>query len=177
MIKSKHFAPLLLAGAMVAGAAQADGFLKIPDIEGEATAQEHENEIDFLKFSYSASSPHSSQSGSARQRANTQAGDVVVEKKVDAASPYLLESILRGKMFPEVVLTVKARAGGKPTDHMVVTLSNARITSIETEVVSKTESKEHVSFAYEKIKVNYTETNRDGSGDEHEIEYNVATGG
>lgn len=176
MIKLKYLAPVFVSGVLLGGAATAQGYLKVPDIPGESRAAQHEGEISIMGVSWGVEAAAASQVGTARARARSTVGPIIVKKQVDASSPYLFQSAAQGKSFREITVTMEKDSGEAHLDYLVITMTNARITSVET-YVADGESKEKVSFAYESINMKYTEQDDDHSaGDEHEIEYSVAAG-
>lgn len=120
---------------LLAGAAQAAGYLKIDGIDGESS----NGQIAFSKFSQEVTAPTAS--GSTRRVSRPQAGNLVVQKLVDMTSPHLQRALVTGQGLPRVTLTTVS--GSKTYE---IKLINARIVSVQQE-----DWREEVQFNYQKI--------------------------
>lgn len=172
---------VILASALALAAAapaHANGFMKIPDIAGESARAGHEGEIDISSVSYAIDGPAAASVGAGRTRARATVGEFLTTKFVDAASPYIALAAFQQKNFKEIVIDMTQSTGaGAEQQYYTITLTNATISSVDTVIDASGDSQEIVGFRFEKININYVESRDDGSaGDEHEIEYDLASG-
>ena len=96
---------MVLAGLLLGGSfLQAAGYLKIGDIKGEATDNDHKDWI----IIESMSSPifralqTDATTGHARHRGDAVLGDIVCTKELDKSSPKIAEAVCEGTTYPEV---------------------------------------------------------------------------
>lgn len=89
--------------APVAGAAQADYFLKLEGVEGEADDKQHKGEIEIQSFSWGVSQKRDASSGQATGKALFDG--IKFKKQLDKSSPILFRSVPEGKMYKSAVLT------------------------------------------------------------------------
>jgi type VI secretion system secreted protein Hcp len=140
-----------------------DFFLKLDGINGEATDQNHKNEIGVLSWSWGASQASSvgaSTGGSGTGKANL--ADLHIVKNYDAASVPLFKSLLAGQQIASGILTANkpgTTSGGKP--FLTVTLSQIFVTSVQSSGSSEVPT-ESVSLSYGTIKVEYSKQNDQG---------------
>jgi type VI secretion system secreted protein Hcp len=154
------------------------GYMKLPDIDGESRRADHEDEIDILGIDWSMSQAASMQQGSGRTRSRATVTPIGITKHFDASSPYIALACMQGKAFDEVVISFRKDSGESHLDYLIITLKNVVISSYETKGdTSGEELTDMLRLSFEKIKVLYTVQADDHSaGDEHEIEYDVASG-
>ncbi len=143
-----------------------NGYLKLPDIDGESQRANHEDEIEISGVSWGLKVP-----GNIGQRAVARANvwAVGLEKIYDKSSPYLAFAGMRGQRFDEAVLSVE---GGPDTPHdmLTMTLSNVRIKAYRMlDAEEDLTVRESFSLIFEKIAILY----REMDGTEHEIEYDI----
>lgn len=158
------------------------GYLKLPDIDGESKAADHEGEIDFHGINWSvAQKAKAARPGSGRARARAIVSPLEVQKFYDASSPYIALAAMQGKAFDEIELSVRQDSGDAHLDYLKITLTNCTLSAyaMYNDGIDDplTEISERVGISFEKVKVLYTVQADDHSaGDEHEIEYDVAAG-
>jgi type VI secretion system secreted protein Hcp len=139
-------------------------WIKIDGCKGEATDEEHKDEIDIQSFSWGMSHPVSS-SGTGQSMGESSASDLSVMKLVDRASPNLMKFCMNAKVFPEVLLTCRKR-GETPIDYMKIKMKNALISSVQNSGAAEGGPlSESVSFAFTAVEVEYTPQKDDGSAD------------
>jgi type VI secretion system secreted protein Hcp len=141
-----------------------DIFLKLEGIDGESTDDKHKKWIEVLSFSTGVSQPVSGASatgGRTGGRADFQ--DLSVVKTVDNASPDLHIKCAKGEHIKKIELECCLATGNKHT-FLKYTLENCIVTSIQPGGSSGTDVKptESVSFAYGKIKWQYTPIDHTG---------------
>lgn len=150
---------LALSGAffnLPSWAASADYFLKIDGIEGESTDSSHKDWINLLSVSGNLSEEASSSMASGKR----QHKPFVITKELDKASPKLQEAATKGKVFPKVIIHVKANEGssaygGSRATYLKYELENVMITSYQVSgggAAGQEHPMEEFSLNYEKIK-------------------------
>ena len=109
------------------------GYLKVGDIKGECIDEGHKGWINLLSVSQGMSRPvKAGVSGSTRQRASVDIGDLVCVKELEASSPKLQEAICTGKCYPEVELHLCTSVGGSKRDVFYkIKLTNAVVTQYD----------------------------------------------
>lgn len=154
------------------------GYLKLPDIEGESRRADHEGEIDIMSIDWSMAQSANMQIGSGRTSSRASVQPIGITKIYDASSPYLALACMQGKAFDEVVISFRQDSGEAHLDYLVITLANVVISSYGLNGSAMGEEiSDSFSLSFEKVKVLYTvQADDHSSGDEHEIEYDVAAG-
>jgi type VI secretion system secreted protein Hcp len=109
--------------------------------------------IEVKSWSWGVTSEVASGGGGGSGRATLQ--ELSVVKTVDKASPVLALKCATGQHIPRVVLTVD-RPGGSNRPFLEITLDNVLITAVQPGGTDNNLPLEHVSFAYEEIKLKYT---------------------
>lgn len=113
-------------GEVYAQGAAVDFFLEIEGIEGEATHEAHQGEIEVLSWSWGATNSTSALgSGGGAGKANFQ--DITITKIVDKATPKLMLYCAQGKHIPSATLTVRRERG----EFMKIEMSNVLISSFK----------------------------------------------
>ncbi len=157
------------------------GFLKISDIKGESRTAGHKDEIEVFGVDWSVSRRVPQLRGSGRIHSRADVDSLNFQKVFDASSPYLALAAMQGKSFDEVVITVRKDSGDAHLDYLVITMTNVMIVDYQMENEGKDTVDplicEYVGLAFEKMKISYTVQADDHSaGDEHEVEYDIASG-
>lgn len=119
----------------------APGFMKIGGIDGESRDEDHDKWIDVLSVDWSSSPARPAGLGKGP-------GAVVITRRLDAASPKLVEKITQGAALPDMVL--HAPAGGEGSTYQVFELENIRITSYSISTAGDVPI-ESITFQYERI--------------------------
>jgi len=141
-------------------ASQQDFYIQLEGIDGESIDSQHPKWIDILSFEYSVSQSSISGGGSTGRASF---GALSFVHYVDKATPNLMQYCADGKVIPNAkVSCCKVAEGSK--EYMSITLSGCRITHAgPTGSTEDARIKELVSVSYEKIEVEVTEQNADGS--------------
>ena len=140
-----------------------DYYLKLDGINGEATSQGFEQQIQLLSFSWGGSQVSSVAGTTGSGAGKVDLADLSVMKHYDSASPLLFKSLCSGTHVPTAVLSAtKSTGAGKPTAFLTITLSELFITSLQDSGSSEIPS-ESVSFSYAKIEIDYSVQNADGN--------------
>ncbi len=158
------------------------GYMRIPDIQGESKASRHEDAIEIHGIEWGiAQKSKAARPGSGRRQARAIASPLEIHKFYDASSPYITLAALQGKSFDEITLSVRKDSGDAHLDYLVVTMTNCAICAYgmfnDGADDPSTAIGERVGITFEKVKVLYTvQADDHSSGDEHEIEFDLAAG-
>lgn len=109
--------------------AQADMFLKLTNIKGEALDSKHKNEIEVLSWSFGASQTGSAHGGTGSGAGKVAIQDLTVTHYVDTSSTDLLKHLTTGKHIDEGMLTVR-KAGGTALEYLKIKMTQVMITHI-----------------------------------------------
>ena len=154
------------------------GYLKLPDIDGESRRADHEDEIDILSIDWNMEQASTMQIGSGRTRSRATVHPIEISKAYDASSPYLALSCMQGKAFGEAIIMFRKDSGEAHLDYLKITLTNVVISSYSLNGEATGEDiTDKFKLSFEKINVVYTmQADDHSSGDEHEVEYDMAAG-
>jgi len=114
----------------------ADVFLKIGDIKGESTDNDHGEWIELLSFTQSINDSVSSEG----------ANSFEISKNIDRSTPKFVEAITKGTIFSEAVIDVCDR-----TCYKKIVLKNVMISSYAISGSGDSISQEVISFVFEEI--------------------------
>jgi type VI secretion system secreted protein Hcp len=105
-------------------------FIKIGDIEGQATDKNHKAWIlvDTLSSSINRSIPQGAKD-SQRTQGETTLGDIVISRILDKSTPKLSEACAAGRQFPEVEVHFCTTVGGAEEPYLKYKLKNVMLTS------------------------------------------------
>ena len=162
------FTFLFAPSAGILAAIEAPGisaiYLEIPDgdnfqaIEGEATLQNHEGKIEVLSWSWGIEIADDAATG--LPTGKRELSDLSIEKYIDKATPLLLHALQYNMLLPEVIIEVIRinPDGGSDYLSLVITLTNAQITSVELGESADpgAQLSELVSFHFEEAHFAYT---------------------
>ena len=137
-----------------------DCFLKIEEIPGESTDENHEEWIELLSYSHGVSqmSSGSVSSGGSLSAERCDHQDFSVVKTLDKASPKLALFCCNGQQLGEVKVEL-CRAGGEKQKYMEYKMTNVLVTSVRpggSAQGGEALPLEEVSFKYRKIDWIYT---------------------
>ena len=141
-----------------------DMYMKIEGIDGESTDAKHDKWFEILAFAHHLSQPVSGASRTGgRTGGRADFGDVMVSKTVDAGTPDLNLFCCNGKHIPKIEVEFCLATEDKHT-FMKYELSDVIITSYSTGGAAADDARptEEVSFAYGKIKWEYTPIDHTG---------------
>lgn len=142
-----------------------DMFMKVEGVDGESSDDAHDKWIELLSYNHGVSQPASGVSatgGRTGGRADFQ--DFSVIKTIDNATPDLSIKCAKGEHVPKVEVELCLASGDKHT-FMKYTMEDCIVTSVSPGGGSEGESKptEAVTFAYGKIKWEYTPIDHTGA--------------
>lgn len=147
--------------------AKADMFLKIEGqstgpIKGESSAPEHPEEIEILEWSWGMSG--STGLGGSGSGVRTALSEMRFGKETDRATTQLMSVMRNNELIKKAVLTVRKAGTLPPVEFLTITLSNARLTSINlgTVTAGSPSLSEQFSMAFEQIEVRYAPQRKAG---------------
>lgn len=105
-------------------------FLKLGDIKGEATDQDHKDwiRLDSLSAPINRSIPQGAKDQQ-RTKGETTLGDVVIVRQLDKSSTKLQEACATGKFFSEAEIHLCTTVKGKQEPYLKYLLKNVVVTS------------------------------------------------
>jgi len=109
--------------------AQADMFLKLTNIKGEALDSKHPGEIEVLSWSFGAAQEGSAHGGSGSGNGKVRIQDLTISHYVDTASTDLLKHLTNGKHIDEGTLTVR-KAGGTAVEYLKIKMTQVMVSHI-----------------------------------------------
>jgi type VI secretion system secreted protein Hcp len=109
--------------------AQADMFLKLTNIKGEALDAKHKDEIEVLSWSFGASQTGSAHGGTGSGTGKVSIQDVTITHYVDQSSTDLLKHLTSGKHIDEGMLTVR-KAGGTAVEYFKLKMEQVLVSHI-----------------------------------------------
>lgn len=108
-----------------------DIFMLIKGVKGESVDKVHKGQIDVLAWSWGISNSGTFHVGGGGGAGKANVQDLSFTKYVDTSSADLQLACMNGKHFPEAKLIVR-KAGEKPLEYILVTLTNVLVTSVST---------------------------------------------
>lgn len=121
-------------------------------VKGESTGPGHADDIDVLGWQWGLSA--SSALGSTQATSRRSYSALTVIKRIDQATTALMSALATNDAVKEARLTLR-RAGGDQEDFFIVTLKNARITSLQHQGDADGETRETMTIAFTKVEVEY----------------------
>ena len=131
-------------------------------IKGEAQDDVHKGEIEVLRWSWGMQAKSSLGGGTATGKASVR--ELTVVKRIDSASTALMSALRTNEPIQKAVLTLR-KAGKSQLEFLKITIENGRVTNLTIEGGDAGGSAnlfERVSFAFNKIEVEYTPQGKDG---------------
>jgi type VI secretion system secreted protein Hcp len=145
--------------------AQVDAFLALDGIQGESQDSVHANQIDVLSWSWSLTNSGSAHFAKGMGQGKVQVGDIHIVKRVDSATPILMQACTTGTHIANGTLTVRKAGGTSALEYFVIKLQNILISSIRTSSdPSSPVLMEDVSLNFGWFQVTYTPQEEQGSG-------------
>jgi len=135
----------------------------VDNLPGEAKITTHKDWIEVLSMSFGVKNTASVGLGGITS-GKSQAGELELTKYVDSSSPALFLKCAMGEPASELKLEFeRLGGGGTPVVTYRVTLNNVIVTKVEADASDGEVLTETVSFAYQKIKVEYYKLDAKGS--------------
>jgi type VI secretion system secreted protein Hcp len=142
-----------------------DIFLKIGEIKGESTDEQHKDEIEVLAWSWGVTQAGSTASGVGAGAGRPDFSDLSITHRVDKASPNLMLACATGQHLKSAVLSER-KAGPKPQDFLIVTMSDVMLTSVLSSASGADDGLvEKVGLQFATVDLEYRPQKPDGSLD------------
>jgi type VI secretion system secreted protein Hcp len=143
--------------------AQADMFLKLTNIKGEALDSKHKDEIEVLSWSFGASQEGSAHGGTGSGTGKVSIQDLTITHYVDQSSSDLLKHLTNGKHIDEGLLTVR-KAGGTAVEYLKLKMTQVMVTHISNGGgAGQDRITENVTLNFRKFTQTYTGQDAKGS--------------
>ena len=148
-----------------------DIFLKIDGIDGESADSKHKDEIDILSWSIGATNAGSMAHGGGGGTGRVSFQDLHFTKRIDKASPKLMEHCASGKHIKKAVLVCR-KQGGDQMDFLTITLTDLLVSSIQ--MGGSGDDSEQISLNFSHIEKKYTAQNEKGAkGGDTAMKWNI----
>ena len=121
-------------------------------LKGESSAVDHKDEIVVQGWSWGVAS--ASALGSAQATGRRSYKNLVVTKRIDAASTALMSVLATNDEVKEARLSMR-KAGEGQRDFFIITLSQARVTALDIECGENGDAVERVCFSFNKVSVEH----------------------
>jgi len=143
--------------AHAAAGSGADTFLHVQTkragkVKGEATESGHADDIHVVGWQWGLTAGSAVGHTQATSRRSYSA--LTVYKQIDAATTALMSALATNDEVKEAKLTMR-RAGGSQEDFFIVTLQQARITSVQHTGEADGTTRETLTIAFTKVEVEY----------------------
>jgi len=143
--------------------AQADMFLKLTNIKGEALDAKHKDEIEILSWSFGASQSGSAHGGTGSGTGKVAIQDLTITHYVDQASTDLLKHLTSGKHIDEGLLTIR-KAGGTAVEYFKFKMEQILVSHISNGGgAGQDRITENVTLNFRKFTQTYTGQDAKGS--------------
>jgi type VI secretion system secreted protein Hcp len=152
-------------------------FLKIPDVDGEASATGHEKEIEVFSFSLGASNPSSVATGGGSGAGKVDLSSLSLQKQIDLSSAKLFLNCCKGKHFDSAKMVVREAGGDEPVEYWTIEMKQVFIDSISWGASSGGgKPSESVTMSFAEVKFTYWSQSEKGAKDQKgEAGWNVKT--
>ena len=153
----------------------ADMFLKIEGVDGEAQDKTHKGEIDVLAWSWGMGNAGSASSGPGTGTGKVRVQNISLTKYIDLATEKLWLSCANGKHFDSATLTMR-KSGENPLEYLVFTMEQVMVTSVSTGGGGGEERiTENITLDFAKFEMEYKSQKKDGTEDKKKkFAWNVA---
>jgi type VI secretion system secreted protein Hcp len=143
--------------------AQADMFLKLTNIKGEALDAKHKDEIEVLSWSFGSSQSGSAHGGTGSGTGKVQIQDLTITHYMDQSSTDLLKHLTSGKHIDEGMLTIR-KAGGTAVEYFKFKMEQVLVTHISNGGgAGQDRITENVTLNFRKFTQTYTAQDAKGS--------------
>lgn len=140
-----------------------DYFLKFDGIEGESQDERHKNEIEILSWSWGLAQTGTSGYGGGAGAGKVNVQDISFSKRVDKATPKLMEKCALGDHIKSALLVAR-KAGGEQLEYLKIKFSDILVSSYSTGGSGGDEIPvENISLNFSKYEYEYREQKPDGS--------------
>lgn len=140
-----------------------DYFLKFDGIEGESQDDKHKNEIEILSWSWGLVQTGTSGYGGGAGAGKVNVQDINFSKRVDKASPKLMEKCATGEHIKSAFLVAR-KAGKEQQEYLKLKFTDVLVSSYNTGGSGGDEIPiEQISMNFSKYEVEYREQKSDGT--------------
>lgn len=134
--------------------------LDLGAIQGESQSSTHSQEIEISSFSWGTTSSAVRSAAGSPKGGKPTVSEITVTKQFDKASPQLFNAVWTSQLIKTVKISMsKSTGGGKPEDHLVITLTNAYITSVQASssksLPEQQKGSETVTINFQKVSIDY----------------------
>lgn len=129
-------------------------FLEVDGVQGESLDSDHQHWVDVLSYEFDPGGDEVASATSGR-RASKAVGRLTVTKRIDRASPPLIDHLLRGIQIPEITLDAERLTDGGSASFMTYKFLQCRVVSLD-EAGDGDAATEVVVFQYRKGQIEYT---------------------
>jgi type VI secretion system secreted protein Hcp len=162
---------LSAAVSLASGVAMAQtSYLNVDGVQGASVDASHRSWIEIDSFSFdSEQALNIGSQGAGAGAGKAKFNPFTITKKVDSASPLLLQAITRGTHLKTVILEMKRTSGGKTTYYRAtmsdVVVKKVTPTPAATPTGTRADEspKEQVTFEYGGLQIRYAPSNADGT--------------
>jgi len=157
-----------------------DAFLKLAGVTGESVKDQHKGEIELLSFSWGVTNPTTVGSGTGLAAGKAAVSDFSITKPTDTASGALFKNCCSGKHFDTAVVSLQKSTGAASGEvYLKYEFDKVMITNVSwsgsASGAGGDHPVEHVSFAFEKVKVTYKAQDSSGKlGSQQVVSYDAA---
>jgi type VI secretion system secreted protein Hcp len=149
--------PLTPAHGAAASGGACDIFLHVQakragKVKGEARSAGHTDDIVVSGWRWGVSVSSSIGTTSATSRRSYSA--LTIDKQIDSATTALMSALVTNDEIKEAKLSMR-RAGGAQEDFFLITLKDARISSVQHEAGADGDTVEKVAISFTKVEVEY----------------------
>lgn len=152
------------AVALTTTRADAGIFMKADNLLGESRTTTHKDWIEVISMAYGVKNTASLGAGGTGgiYPGKSEGGELSITKLLDSSSPALFLKCAKGEPILELKLEFEQVTSTMPAVYYRVTLTNVLVTKMEPDARDNNRPSETVSFAYERIKVEYYKTDTKG---------------
>jgi type VI secretion system secreted protein Hcp len=151
------------AGAVPAGAATEECFLRVDGVQGDSADARHRGEIELVSWSLAMATPvAASATGSGVTGGRPDFQPLRVVHRLDRAVPVLFQAAAASRHVPSAVLSCR-RPGREAADYLKVTLQDVLISGMRLGDSADAPPSAEVTLTYGKIAIEYRPPMPDGS--------------
>jgi type VI secretion system secreted protein Hcp len=157
-----------------------DGFLKLDNIKGESKVSGHEGEIDVLDVHFALNQPPSTGYGGGAGTGKVDFHDISFTKRFDKSSPVLMGKCADGTHIKNGLAVLRKASGTDQDthlDYLKIKMEDIIIAAVTPSGLGSGDGMEHLTLAFSKITMDYTEQKDDGGkGDNVTFGWDVKAG-
>jgi type VI secretion system secreted protein Hcp len=141
-------------------------YIKFSDIEGDATAEGHEGEMQLENCSMSVGHSGNPAEASSHATGMVHAAPISFMKYVDRSTPLMIQACCNGQIWDdEVIISHTKKVKDETIDYFVITLGSAQIIDDSISSAGDGAPAEVVSLAYGEIRWEYFPLGKGGDQD------------